>query len=141
MDVTVRRAAAADWKSLTEIDAIAAAGNEARSDAIRRWCEQGLVLTAEDESQRLVGYLTLEYTFFEQGFVTMLMVDANARRQGIGRRLLAAAKTSCTTEKLFTSTNVSNLPMQQLLQHTGWTATGILHGLDEADPELFYLSP
>ena len=85
MDVTVRRAAATDWKSLTEIDAIAAAGNEARAEAIRRWCEQDLALTAEDEMQRLVGYVTIEYTFFEQGFVTMLMVDANARRQGIGR--------------------------------------------------------
>ncbi|MGW1341057.1 N-acetyltransferase family protein [Kribbella sp. NPDC002412] len=141
MDVTVRRAAATDWKSLTEIDAIAAAGNEARAEAIRRWCEQDLALTAEDEMQRLVGYVTIEYTFFEQGFVTMLMVDANVRRQGIGRLLLDAAKTSCTTPKLFTSTNVSNLPMQQLLQHAGWSATGILHGLDEGDPELFYLSP
>ena len=43
--------------------------------------------------------------------------------------------------RLFTSTNVSNLPMQQLLQHAGWSATGILHGLDEGDPELFSLSP
>ncbi|MFI7060201.1 GNAT family N-acetyltransferase [Kribbella sp. NPDC050124] len=139
MDVTVRRAAATDWKALAAIDAIAAAGDAARAEAIRRCCEQGLVLTAEDASQRLVGYVTVEYTFFDQGFVTMLMVDANARRQGIGRRLLHAAKTTCTTPKLFTSTNVSNLPMQQLLQRTGWSATGLLHGLDESDPELFYL--
>ncbi|MFB6715807.1 MULTISPECIES: hypothetical protein [unclassified Streptomyces] len=40
---------------------------------------------------------------------------------------------------MFTSTNVSNQPMQQLLQRAGWRPVGLLHGLDEGDPELFYL--
>ncbi|MFJ9107636.1 hypothetical protein [Streptomyces sp. NPDC102283] len=44
---------------------------------------------------------------------------------------------SCTTPKLFTSTNVSNQPMQRLLQKA--SPAGLLHGLDEGDPELFYL--
>ncbi|MCR8573352.1 hypothetical protein [Streptomyces sp. Isolate_219] len=36
-------------------------------------------------------------------------------------------------------TNVSNQPMQRLLQRAGWSPVGLLHGLDEGDPELFYL--
>jgi hypothetical protein len=58
-----------------------------------------------------------------------------------GAHLLAAVATSCTTAKLFTSTNVSNHPMQQLLQSAGWRPVGLLHGLDEGDPELFHLCP
>jgi GNAT superfamily N-acetyltransferase len=126
---------------LAEIDSSAACGDQARRADIRRWCEHGLVLIAEDGSKRPVGYSTLEYTFFEQGFVTMLMVAPSARRRGVGRRLLNAVEAACTTPKLFTSTNVSNHPMQQLLQRASWSPVGLLHGLDEGDPELFYLCP
>ncbi|MFJ7630855.1 hypothetical protein ACIQZN_30680 [Streptomyces sp. NPDC097595] len=50
-----------------------------------------------------------------------------------------ASRRGAGTPKLFTSTNVSNQPMQRLLQRAGWTPAGLLHGLDEDDPELFYL--
>ncbi|MER5353913.1 GNAT family N-acetyltransferase [Kitasatospora sp. NPDC002551] len=135
-----RRANASDWTGLARIDSIAAAGDHARGVSIRRWCEQGLVLLAEDASGPL-GYSVLEYTFFEQGFVTMLMVAPTARGQGVAARLLKATEAACTTPKLFTSTNVSNHPMQRLLQFAGWSPVGLLHGLDEGDPELFYLCP
>ncbi|WP_312024788.1 GNAT family N-acetyltransferase [Nonomuraea sp. WAC 01424] len=87
----------------------------------------------------LVGYCVVEYTFFEQGFVTMLMVAEPARGHGVGERLLRAAAASCQTAKLFTSTNLSNHPMQRLLQRVGWRSVGMVHGLDEGDPEVFYL--
>ena len=137
----VRRADTSDWSALAEIDSVAASGDQARRAGIRRWCELGLVLMAEDGSKRPVGYSTLEYTFFEQGFVTMLMVAPGARRRGVGRCLLDAVAATCTTPKLFTSANVSNHPVQQLLQSAGWSPVGLLHGLDEGDPELFYLCP
>ncbi|WP_237540426.1 MULTISPECIES: hypothetical protein [unclassified Streptomyces] len=46
---------------------------------------------------------------------------------------------SCTSPKLLTSTNVSDQPMQRLLLRAGWSPVGLLHGLDEGDPELFHL--
>ncbi|MEU0414688.1 GNAT family N-acetyltransferase [Streptomyces griseorubiginosus] len=136
----VERADASDWAALAAIDSVAAAGDAVRLDSIRRWCAHGVTLMARDASGP-VGYSVLEYNFFEQGFVTMLMVAPNARRRGVGAHLLTAVETACTTEKLFTSTNVSNHPMQQLLQRLGWHPVGLLHGLDEGDPELFYLCP
>ncbi|MFJ1548529.1 GNAT family N-acetyltransferase [Streptomyces sp. NPDC088246] len=87
----------------------------------------------------MLGYCVVEYTFFEQGFVPMLMVAPSARGRGVGHRLLDSVAASCTTPKLFTSTNISNQPMQRLLQRAGWSPVGLLHGLDEGDPELFYL--
>ncbi|WP_369199332.1 GNAT family N-acetyltransferase [Streptomyces sp. PU-14G] len=136
----VGRAGAADWAALAAIDAVAAAGDRARRDSIPRWCERGVVLLARDSSGPL-GYSVLEYSFFEQGFVTMLTVAPHARRRGVGAHLLVAAEAACSTEKLFTSTNVSNHPMQRLLRRAGWLPVGLLHGLDEGDPELFYLRP
>lgn len=136
----IRPGEAADWAGLSEIDSVAVAGDEARRSSICRWSEQGLVLMAEEVSGPL-GYVVLEYTFFEQGFVTMLMVGSNARRRGVGTRLLEEVAAVCTAPKLFTSTNVSNHPMQRLLQYLNWRPVGLVHGLDENDPELFYLCP
>ncbi|WP_104782295.1 MULTISPECIES: GNAT family N-acetyltransferase [Streptomyces] len=138
--LVIRHADASDWPALASIDSIAASGDDARRASIRRWCEQGSVLLAEDASG-LLGYSVLEYTFFEQGFITMLMVAPTARRQGVAARLLKDTEAACTSPKLFTSTNVSNHPMHLLLQRFGWSPVGLLHGLDEGDPELFYLCP
>nr|WP_237556417.1 GNAT family N-acetyltransferase [Streptomyces sp. SID5464] len=70
-----------------------------------------------------------------------MTVAPAARRQGVATRLLTAVEATCITPKLFTSTNVSNQPMQHLLLRAGWQPTGLVHGLDDGDPELFYLCP
>lgn len=136
----VRRASESDADALVQIDSVAAEGDGERQVSVRRWCRLGLVTVAEDASGPL-GYCVVEYTFFEQGFVTILMVAPAARGRGVGGCLLADAAASRATPKLFTSTNVSNQPMQRLLQRVGWSPVGLLHGLDAGDPELFYLCP
>jgi len=40
-----------------------------------------------------------------------------------------------------TSTNLSNQPMKRLLARLGWRSVGVVCGLDEGDPELFFLAP
>ncbi|MFE7594611.1 GNAT family N-acetyltransferase, partial [Kitasatospora sp. NPDC057512] len=139
-DFVVRRGTESDADALIRIDSVALGGDEERAASIRRWCQQGQapVLVAEDASG-LLGYCVTEYTFFEQGFVTMLMVSSSARGRGVGRRLLDAVAASCETPRLFTSTNVSNQPMRRLLHRAGWQPVGLVQGLDEGDPELFHL--
>ncbi len=44
----------------------------------------------------------------------------------------------CQTDKLFTSTNQSNRPMQKLLEKLGYQPSGYIENLDEGDPELVY---
>ncbi|MET9553988.1 GNAT family N-acetyltransferase [Streptomyces sp. NPDC006645] len=139
-DIVVRRVGEGDAGALIGVDSVAAGGDEARRDAVRRWCREGVAVVAEGADGPL-GYCVVEYTFFEQGFVTMLMVAPAARGRGVGHRLLDAVAESCATPKLFTSANVSNQPMQRLLRRAGWSPVGLLHGLDEGDPELFYLCP
>ncbi len=96
------------------------------------------VAVAADE---IVGDCVIERAFFGQWFVVMLMVAEGARHQGIGAELLLDAQRQRETAKLFTSTNLSNQPMQRLLARLDWRFVGIVYGLDEGDPELFYLAP
>ena len=44
----------------------------------------------------------------------------------------------CKKEKLFTSTNKSNVPMQKLMEKLKYKKSGIVHNLDPGDPELFF---
>ncbi|MGW2157609.1 GNAT family N-acetyltransferase [Nonomuraea sp. NPDC001699] len=136
--LSVRAGGAVDAEALVVLDSVARSDGGERRGSIERWCRDGSVLVAGTPAG-LVGYCVVEYTFFEQGFVTMLMVAEAARGHGVGERLLRAAAASCRTAKLFTSTNLSNHPMQRLLQRVGWRPVGMVHGLDEGDPEVFYL--
>jgi len=46
-----------------------------------------------------------------------------------------------SSKKLFTSTNLSNLPMQSLLAQLNFKLSGVIENLDEGDPELVYFKP
>ena len=68
----------------------------------------------------------------------MLYVHVDHRRSGTGAALLRHMESLCQTPKLFTSTNLSNLPMQSLLGKLEYELSGVIHNLDEGDPELVY---
>ena len=124
-------------------DAIVAFDHVARSDPRRvRFIDRVLrslaCLVAEHHGS-VVAYAALEYSFYEQGFVSILYVAESQRRQGIGRALMEALAARCDTPKLFTSTNQSNQPMQQLLDGLGYLPSGVIHNLDPGDPELVYM--
>ena len=123
-------------------DSIEAFDRVAQSDVTRvAFIERALqseTCVVAERGGYVVGYSVLEYTFYDQGFVSMLYVAETARRQGIGRALLREIETRCKTPKLFTSTNESNDAMRALLASLGYVPSGIIHNLDPADPELVY---
>jgi GNAT superfamily N-acetyltransferase len=88
---------------------------------------------------QVIGYAVLEYSFFEMGFVSMLYVHPKHRHGGVGAALMRHLESLCRTQKLFTSTNLSNQPMQTLLSKLGYKLSGVIHDLDEDDPELVYV--
>jgi GNAT superfamily N-acetyltransferase len=108
-----------------------------RARFIERVLRSATCLVAEHEG-RVVAYGALEYTFFENGFVSMLYVTEGERRRGIGTALLKALTARCATRKLFTSTNQSNRPMQELLISLGYRRSGVIENLDPDDPEVVY---
>ena len=89
--------------------------------------------------EHIVGYAVLEYSFYEMGFVSMLYVNSEWQRHGVGTKLLKYLESICRTNRLFTSTNLSNVQMQALLAKSGYKLSGVIHDLDENDPELVYV--
>jgi GNAT superfamily N-acetyltransferase len=132
----IREATPADREPIIGFDEVAQRDSE-RVRFIDRAVQSGECLVAEVEG-RTVAYGVLEYTFFGNGFVSMLYVAPVARRRGIGKTLMNAFASRCSTAKLFTSTNESNVPMRRLLETLGWVSSGVIHNLDVDDPELVY---
>ena len=90
------------------------------------------------ESDKILGYVILNYSFFGHAFVPLLVVAVANRRGGIGTQLIAEAETRCTREKLFASANESNMSAQRLFERRGFVPSGRIENLDETDDELVY---
>lgn len=132
MNHRVRAATSQDVAALLSLDTV---GGPARAAAIASWIAAGQVRVHDDGHPR--GYAVLTREFFGRPFLALLMVAADARGRGVGESLLRDA----TVPGAFTSANLSNQPMQRLLTRCGWEACGMVHGLDEGDPEVFYRVP
>ncbi|MEX1032764.1 MAG: GNAT family N-acetyltransferase [Cellvibrionaceae bacterium] len=134
--MTIRDAGPGDRAAILEIDPVAQTDRD-RVKFIERVLESALCLVAEDGSG-ILGYGVLEYTFFENGFISMVYVSDSARRKGVGTSLMKELASRCETLKLFTSTNESNSGMQGLLEKLGYARSGTIENLDPGDPELVY---
>src|SRR4051794_3365008 len=134
--MTIRHATELDLDGVAECDPVA------RTDRQRMAFLTARVLADEcwvyETEHRVLGFATLEYTFYENGFVSLLCVQEAARRRGIGSALMKHMRGICSTPKLFTSTNQSNGPMQSLLAICGFEPSGVIYNLDDDDPELVF---
>lgn len=90
--------------------------------------------------QRVLGHAIVRpRAFFGFDFLDLVYVAETARRGGVGHLLVAAIRDRAA-DRVWTSTNLSNAPMHRLLRTDGWQPAGMLDGLDEGDPEVFYFS-
>ena len=133
----IRTATYRDVDAICEFDHIGQQNSQRRA-FIERSVEAGHCFVAEVNRQ-VVGYAVLEYSFYGKGFVSMLYVHPEYRRKGLGTTLMQHLESICQTSKIFTSTNLSNLPMQSLLVKLGYILCGVINHLDEDDPELVYV--
>ncbi len=133
----IRTATSSDVPAMYTVDHIAV-DDGGRRQNIRDWvnADQAIVAVV---GNTVVGYSALEYTFFGYGFIVMLVVKKESRRNGVATALVEYHEQRCTTNKLFTSTNESNKPMQALMKNMRYEPSGTVYNLDEGDPELFYV--
>jgi GNAT superfamily N-acetyltransferase len=134
--ISIRLANEGDVQALCSLDLIARRENK-RREFIVRSVAAGACSVALDEDE-VIGYGVLNYSFYDNGCIEMLYVRSDYRRQGAGAALLRYLESLCETSKLFTSTNLSNLAMQSLLSKSEYVLSGVLHNLDEGDPEIVY---
>lgn len=132
----IRQATDADIRSIIEFDHVAQV-DEARRDFIARAVQAHSTWVSVIDRQ-VCGFVIVEYSFYSQGFVSLLYTHSNYRRQGIGTALMQQVESICQTEKLFTSTNESNRPMHSLLAKSQFVPSGVVNNLDEGDPEIIY---
>jgi GNAT superfamily N-acetyltransferase len=139
MNIDIRPASSEDLPAILALDprSVALQPESGRREFIHRAVAEKTCRVAVINSV-VTEYGVLEYTFYECGFIAMLYVHQDYRRRGVGQALLEHFEMMCQTPKLFTSTNLSNLPMQALLAKRGYTLSGVIHNLDEGDPELVY---
>jgi GNAT superfamily N-acetyltransferase len=134
--IAIRIGEEGDIKALITLDP-AAQTSEGRAQYIRKALNAGAIFVAIVDDQ-ILGYAVFEYSFFERGFLAMLFVEPGRRRAGIGTALIRHMESACESERLFTSTNESNRPMQSLLERLGYAVSGRVGDLDPGDPEVFY---
>jgi len=85
-----------------------------------------------------IGFVIFNYSFFDQGWIDLIILEKKYRNKGIGKKVFELICKDSQTNKVFTSTNNSNIQMQKSLTNAGFTFAGKLNGLDDGDPELFY---
>ena len=132
----IRAAEASDTDAILAFDHIAQ-DDETRRASICHAVEHEHCTVAEVEGQ-VVAYIIVERKFFGWPFIELVYVCTDYRKHGFATALMRHVENTCEAEKLFTSTNLSNLPMQHLLEKSGYTISGVVHNLDEDDPEVFY---
>lgn len=132
----IRRAKLADARAIIRLDQLART-DLSRVEFINRSVKAGSCHVAVSVP-RIIAYAVLDYSFYGNGFISMLYVHPDHRRCGIASALMRHLGSVCRTPKLFTSTNQSNCPMQALLKKLGYARSGIIYNLDEGDPELVY---
>ncbi|MGU3471007.1 GNAT family N-acetyltransferase [Paenibacillus sp. D51F] len=135
----VRKASMADLPAIAALDA-KVIGHGGRLAELEKHVRSGNCLASLREG-RLAGFAAHDRSFFGQRFLQLIMVDPDDRRSGVGRSLMAAWEAGFPGEKLFTSTNESNMPMQLLCEAMGYVRSGIVDNLDEGDPEIIYCRP
>ena len=124
-------------KQCLEFDHVAVGGSAERQEELSSAGQDGRMRVATLDGVA-VGFSIVAPWFFDVPFLALLYVAPNMRGRHIGSRLLEEFEQAYPS-KVFTSTNLSNAPMQGLLRRRQWSACGMLHGLDEGDPEVFFV--
>jgi len=85
------------------------------------------------------AYAWIYEGFFGHTFLAYLAVEPPYRRNTFAGMLLREAERRAVTDRVFSSTNASNVTMQSVFDHYGWRRCGQIDELDPGDPEIVYV--
>ncbi|MGM0750773.1 MAG: GNAT family N-acetyltransferase [Bacillota bacterium] len=125
-----------DLASLIQIDS-QVIGNESRHKQIQEAILEKRCLVVK-EGEAAAGFLLFNTHFFDNTFVSLIIVSPGERRKGNASLLLKHVEEISSTNKIFSSTNRSNRQMQKTFQVNGYSQSGMIENLDPGDPEIVY---
>ncbi|MED1795119.1 GNAT family N-acetyltransferase [Brevibacillus nitrificans] len=137
--VLIRQATLQDLTRVCQIDAVVL-GNTSRAQELSSTVTAGECFVA-CENTEIIGFIVMDHSFFKQCFIPLVIVHPQHQNRGIGADLITYVESVCTKDKLFTSTNLSNQPMQRLCQKLGFIQSGMIENLDPGDPEIIFYKP
>ncbi|MGH7863517.1 MAG: GNAT family N-acetyltransferase [Candidatus Binataceae bacterium] len=132
----IERASEEDFEHICAMDETGIRARGQREIIARSLARDRVYVARADGKVR--GFLILEQSFYGNGFISLLLVQEQWRRQGVATTPMRNAERDCPTAKIFTSTNESNIPMRCLCERIGYVSTGRIENLDEGDPEIVY---
>ena len=99
--------------------------------------KQAMLIFEEDE--QILAYATYEPKWFECTFLKLVVVDAPARRRGLGSLLIQHIMGHCCPSgRLFSSTEDDNDPSKAMHEKLGFKVSGSLDNLPQPNREIFY---
>src|SRR5581483_12099843 len=82
------------------------------------------------------GFLVWTKDFYSHYFIDLIVVHPKTRRHGVATALIQAMENFSAGNKLFSSTNKSNIAMQKGFERAGFVKSGFISHLDRNNPEL-----
>lgn len=125
-----------DLIELVEIDK-EVIGSDSRKKDFKEAIESNRCLVAKRDST-IVGFLIYHTEFFDCSFIKLVMVHPLERNKGYAKTMMRYFEIISPTEKIFSSTNHSNIHMQNLFKSVGYVKSGFVENLDVGDPEIIY---
>ncbi|QHE61594.1 GNAT family N-acetyltransferase [Rossellomorea vietnamensis] len=131
----VKYAQLSDLEPIVAIDQQVIGHSNRRGEIEKAIRNQACMVIKEGKA---TGFLLFNTQFFENAFVSLIIIAPEERRKGYASSLLKYFEKNSPTEKIFSSTNQSNIEMQKVFQKNGYTRSGMIENLDPGDPELIY---
>ncbi|MBY6036793.1 GNAT family N-acetyltransferase [Fictibacillus nanhaiensis] len=114
-------------------------GSDRRKEEIKEAIGQNQCVLVFSDSE-LAGFLLYHTHFFECCFISLVMIKPSHQRKGYAKSLLKYMAEHSPTQKVFSSTNQSNIAMQQVFTASDFIKSGFVDNLDEGDPEIIYFT-
>jgi GNAT superfamily N-acetyltransferase len=107
-----------------------------KTQYLERTLERRNVVVAELDGH-ILAYVVWNLEFFSLPFIWLVTVLPEYRRKGLASKLIAWVEERCANQRLYSSTNRSNVAMQRLLEGRGYRRCGEVD-VDPGDAEVFY---